>query len=116
EGVRFLLSAHASHEELFLFRRLNQELIGDPAKAVTVAWTAREKVQPPSSKFKVPAVDAPNVAGARLFGLAGSGDTADLSALRQAVEAGRVTALYVFDPGPEGSLGDTQWIADARKK
>ena len=25
----------------------------------------------------------------------------------QAVEAGRVAALYVFDPGPDGSLGDT---------
>ena len=28
DGVRFLLSAHASHEELFLFRRLAEELIG----------------------------------------------------------------------------------------
>src|SRR3954467_7909624 len=27
--VRFLLSAHASHEELFLFKRLTQELMGD---------------------------------------------------------------------------------------
>jgi len=25
-----------------------------------------------------------------------------------------VAALYVFDPGPEGSIGDTKWIADAR--
>ena len=25
-----------------------------------------------------------------------------------------MTALYVFDPGPEGSLGDTKWIVDAR--
>ena len=38
------------------------------------------------------------------------------SALRAAVEAGRVTALYVFDPGPEGSLGDTAWIVEARKR
>ena len=29
DGVRFLLSAHASHEELFLFRRLTEELLGD---------------------------------------------------------------------------------------
>ena len=28
DGVRFLLSAHASHEELFLFRRLAEELLG----------------------------------------------------------------------------------------
>ena len=24
--------------------------------------------------------------------------------------------LYVFDPGPEGSLGDTAWIVEARKR
>jgi predicted molibdopterin-dependent oxidoreductase YjgC len=69
--------------------------------------------------FKVPAVDAPNVNGARMLGLA-AGATgeetheSDISALRQAVEAGRVAALYVFDPGPEGSIGDTKWIVDAR--
>jgi len=40
----------------------------------------------------------------------------DVTALRQAVEAGRVTALYVFDPGPEGSLGDTKWIVEARTR
>jgi predicted molibdopterin-dependent oxidoreductase YjgC len=41
---------------------------------------------------------------------------ADISALRQAVEAGRVAALYVFDSGPEGSIGDTGWIVEARKR
>jgi predicted molibdopterin-dependent oxidoreductase YjgC len=61
------------------------------------------------------------VNGARLFGLVpgavGSAvGPADLSALRQAVESGRVSALYVLDPGPEGSLGDTRWIVDARAK
>ena len=30
------------------------------------------------------------------------------------MEAGQVSALYVFDPGPDGSVGDTQWIVDAR--
>lgn len=40
----------------------------------------------------------------------------DVSSLRQAVEAGRVAALYVFDPGPDGSIGDTQWIVDARTR
>ena len=120
EGVRFLLSAHASHEELFLFRRLSEELIGENGpNAIAVSWRRREKPQPPGSKFKVPAVDAPNVNGARAFDLVPSaigaevGD-ADTGALRQAVEGGRVTALYVFDPGPEGSIGDTQWIVDAR--
>jgi len=39
---------------------------------------------------------------------------ADVSSLRSAVEAGRVAALYVFDPGPDGSIGDTSWIVAAR--
>jgi NADH dehydrogenase/NADH:ubiquinone oxidoreductase subunit G len=30
------------------------------------------------------------------------------------VEAGRVAALYVLDPGCEGTLGDVQWVVDAR--
>src|SRR5580765_3812117 len=122
EGVQFLLSAHASHEELFLFKRLTEELLGDAGpKAITVSWRYREKQQPAQTKFKVPSVDAPNVSGARLFGLApgAPGDEvreADVGALREAVDAGRVTALYVFDPGPEGSLGDTKWIVEARKR
>jgi NADH-quinone oxidoreductase subunit G len=121
EGVRFLLSAHASHEELFLFKRLVEELIGESASTITVSWRNQAKSQPAHTTFKVPAVDAPNVAGARMFGLApGSiGDpvgAADLTALRQAVEAGRVSALFVFDPGPDGSLGDTAWIVDARQR
>ena len=39
---------------------------------------------------------------------------ADVPALRSAAEAGRVSVLYVFDPGPEGSLGDTAWITTLR--
>ena len=122
DGVRFLLSAHASHEELFLFTRLTEELLGDASpKTISVSWRYREKQQPPDVKFKVPAVDAPNVAGARIFGLvtgapAGDLGEADISALRAGVEAGRVGALYVFDPGPDGSLGDTKWIVEARAR
>ena len=40
--------------------------------------------------------------------------TPDLTAFRQQVEQGRVAALYVFDPGPEGSIGDVSWIISAR--
>jgi len=122
EAVRFLLSAHASHEELFLFKRLTEELVGDAGpQAIAISWRHREKQQPEDTKFKVPAVDAPNVSGARIFGLvAGApGDEvgeANVAALRQAVDANRVTALYVFDPGPEGSLGDTRWIVEARTR
>jgi NADH-quinone oxidoreductase subunit G len=120
ESVRFLLSAHASHEELFLFRRLTEELVGPGGSSgITVSWRVQAKEQPPQTKFKVPAVDAPNVNGARAFGLAPgqAGDApaqADVTALRTAVEAGRVSALYVFDPGPNGSIGDTSWIVAAR--
>src|SRR2546425_1149878 len=46
EAVRFLLSAHASHEELFLFRRLADALI-DHLNAVSVSWRYRPKWQPP---------------------------------------------------------------------
>ena len=122
DGVRFLLSAHASHEELFMFRRLTEELIGDNGPAtISVSWRHTEKPQPPDTRFKVPAVDAPNVNGARVFGFVpgAPGDAvgdADLAALRAAVEAGRVAALYVFDPGPDGSLGDTKWIVEARAR
>jgi NADH-quinone oxidoreductase subunit G len=120
DGVRFLLSAHASHEELFLFRRLAEELVGATA-AIDVSWRVQVKDQPERTKFRVPAVDAPNVTGARLLGLVGGNPLdpigeADVSALRAAVEAGRVAALYVFDPGPEGSLGAaTKWILEARR-
>jgi NADH-quinone oxidoreductase subunit G len=128
EGVRFLVSAHASHEELFLFRRLADELIGNSSgsrpgghPAITVSWRYQPKRQPADARFKVPPVDAPNVDGARMFGLAPGkvGDDmreADLSALKAAVESGRVSALYVFDPGPAGTVGDTEWILDARMR
>jgi NADH-quinone oxidoreductase subunit G len=123
DGLRFLLSAHASHEELFLFRRLAEQLIDSSGTGrfapITVAWRLSEKVQPEHTTFKVPAVDAPNVNGARMFGLVpgevGTQQTApDVSALRAAAEAGLVSALYVFDPGPAGSIGDTTWIVSLR--
>jgi NADH-quinone oxidoreductase subunit G len=110
EGMHLLVSAHASNEELFLLRELG---------TATVSWRTSAKPQPKGSKFVVPEVDAPNVNGARAFGLvAGAvGDpqgAPDVARLRAAVEGGRVDALYVFDPGPDGSLGDTSWIAAAR--
>ena len=120
EGVRFLLSAHASNEELFLFRRLTEELLGPSGpSAISVSWRVTQKPQPPGTKFVVPSVDAPNVNGARAFGLA-SGSVgepqreANLTGLEAAIAAGLVTALYIYDPGPEGSLGDVRWLLDAR--
>ena len=117
-GVRLLASAHASLEELFLVREVVRRLErGEATDLVAVSWRHREKRQPGATKFRVPAVDAPDVAGARDLGLA-TGDPSsglpDLSGLRLAVEAGEVPALYVYDPGPEGSIGDLSWVAEAR--
>lgn len=116
--TRWLVSAHASHEEMFLLARLAQELVGEAARgAMAVAWTATRKAQPEHTKFRVPDVDAPNVAGARALGLVAPDATApDLAPLREAVDRGEVTTLYVLDPGPQGSLGDVSWIAAARAR
>jgi NADH-quinone oxidoreductase subunit G len=118
-SVRFLVSAHAAIEELFVLREMVQGLTGsDGLRAVSVAWTASEKPQPEQTRFRVPAADAPNLAGARGLGFAVEADAsgaADLSGLRADVEAGRVKALYVLDPGPDGSLGDVSWMAAARR-
>jgi NADH-quinone oxidoreductase subunit G len=118
-SVRMLASAHASHEEMYLLKRLAEDLKGEGgASHVHVAWRRTEKQQPPNTKFRVPVVDAPNVNGAKDLGLAVAatreGDV-DLSVLRAAIDQGRVAVLYVVDPGPDGSMGDVSWIVDARK-
>jgi NADH-quinone oxidoreductase subunit G len=111
-GVRFLASAHASLEELFVLRQVASETGG-----VTIGWRYREKPQPAKTKFRIPAIDAPNVRGARDLGFnVGNGTgPADYSALKHAVDAGQVKVLYVFDPGPDGALGDTDWILEAKR-
>ena len=116
-AVRLLVSAHASLEELFLLGRLGGGF-GLPEDGVAIGWRAREKPQPANTKFKVPAVDAPNVTGAADLGFPvhrGDGGAADLSAFRAQVENGAVKTLYVFDPGPDGSIGDVSWVIDARR-
>jgi len=117
-AFRVLVSAHASHEELFTIRQLVTRMPGASLEStVGVSWRTSAKAQPKETKFAVPSVDAPNVAGARAMGfrVPGGADAAcDISALRAAVESGSVKALYVLDPGPEGSLGDMQWVIDAR--
>ena len=118
-SVQFLVSAHASMEELFVLKQMLEGLLGpDGLKSVTVGWTASVKQQPPGTKFKVHATDAPNVNGAKDLGYdvgqGNEGPPPDLRSLRTAVESGRVKALYVFDPGPDGSLGDVSWISAAR--
>jgi anaerobic selenocysteine-containing dehydrogenase len=92
-------------------------LLGDAARdAVAVTWTSSAKPQPANSKFTVPEIDAPNVAGARALGLVEATQAAPaLAGLRTAIEAGQVDAVYVFHPGPAEALGDFAWLIDARR-
>jgi len=116
--ILFLLSAHGSLEEFYLFQRIAGALVGQGAReAIAVSWRYQPKTQPARTAFKVSPVDAPNVNGARDLGLTLTGDNSapDLSRFRRSVEAGEVAALYVFDPGPRGSIGDLAWVAEARR-
>jgi NADH-quinone oxidoreductase subunit G len=108
----FFVSAHASLEEMFVLRE-----IAGPAGGVSFGWRHREKPQPAATKFKIPAVDAPNVRGARDLGFLPSAESrpAPVADLQAAVEAGHVKVLYVLDSGPDGSIGDTEWIVAARR-
>jgi NADH-quinone oxidoreductase subunit G len=111
--VRFLASAHASLEELFVL-----EQISGGTGGVTIGWRVRQKPQPATTKFKIPPVDAPNVRGARDLGFDVAADASgapDLSKLQQTVDAGLVKVLYVVDPGPDGTIGETDWIVSARQ-
>ena len=115
--LRFLVSAHASMEELFLLGRLGGAF-GLPEDGVAISWRTRVKPQPPAAKFKIPPVDAPNVKGALDLGFpakATANGEPDLAAFKRQVESGAVKALFVFDPGPDGSIGDVAWAIDARR-
>ncbi|MDQ3487860.1 MAG: 2Fe-2S iron-sulfur cluster-binding protein [Acidobacteriota bacterium] len=116
-GLAFLISAHASLEELFLIGKVGHAL-NVPEDGVAISWRTRVKPQPPRVKFTIPPVDAPNVNGARDLGFpihSGADGMADLSAFKNQVLAGKVSALYVFDPGPDGSIGDVSWVIEARR-
>ncbi|HXG87587.1 MAG TPA: molybdopterin-dependent oxidoreductase [Vicinamibacterales bacterium] len=117
-AVRLLTSAHASHEELFLLKQLAEGMKGEGGgQHVHVTWRRSEKPQPADTKFRVPATDAPNVHGGQALGLTmavGPEGDADLSALRTAIEQGGVEVLYVFDPGPDGSMGDISWLLELK--
>jgi NADH-quinone oxidoreductase subunit G len=116
-ALRFFVSAHASLEELFLLGRLGGAW-GTPETGIAISWRHREKPQPPRVKFRIPPSDAPNVNGARDLGFpvkASDAGVPDISTFRAEIEQGRIAALYVLDPGPEGSIGNVSWIIDARK-
>jgi anaerobic selenocysteine-containing dehydrogenase len=116
--MRFFVSAHASLEELALIGRLGAAL-GVPEEGVAISWRRREKPQPPRVTFRIPPVDAPNVLGARDLGFpvkAAANGEADVAAFRRQIEDGKVQLLYVFDPGPDGYIGDVSWIVEARRR
>jgi NADH-quinone oxidoreductase subunit G len=118
-GLRFVTSAHASLEELVLLGQITRSLQGEGAEQrIAVSWAVSDKQQPAQTKFKVPRVDAPNLNGVRDLGLpapARGDGSADLSELREAIAKGAVSAVYVLDPGPAGSLGDVSWLIEARQ-
>jgi NADH-quinone oxidoreductase subunit G len=118
-SLRLLTSAHASLEELAVIRRIANGFHGDGGeRQVAIGWRTSEKKQPSRTKFVVPTIDGPNLAGARDLGFltpVAADGAADLSGLRQAVESGAVRAVYVLDPGPAESLGDVSWLAEARR-
>lgn len=111
-NARVLASGHLSLEELYVLKQF-----GNLTGGVTFSWRYREKPQPTNTKFRIPAVDAPNLRGANDLGFktAPVDGPADVKGLRAAVDTGAVKLLYVIDSGPEGSLGDTDWILDAKK-
>jgi NADH-quinone oxidoreductase subunit G len=112
EHAFFFVSAHASLEELAVL----QDVAGRSG-GVALGWRYREKPQPASTQFKIPGVDAPNVHGARDLGfdVGDPSGPANVSAIRDAVESGQAKVLYVIDPGPDGSIGDVEWIIAARQ-
>ena len=115
--LRFLISAHASLEELFLIGKIGGAL-NVSEDGVAISWRTRVKPQPPGAKFKIPPIDAPNVNGVRDLGFpvrTNADGSADVASFRSQIEQGHVKALYVFDPGPDGSIGDVHWIIAARK-
>ncbi len=110
---RWLVAGHASLEELLLVKHLAAALGDEDPTRISLAWRSNEKPQPAAATFRIPAVDAPNVQGALDLGIATA--PASMSELRRAAEAGRVTGLYVLDPGPDGSIGDVSWVVEARR-
>jgi NADH-quinone oxidoreductase subunit G len=110
--TQFLISAHASLEELYVVRQF-----ADATGGVSLSWRYREKPQPANTKFPIPPIDAPNVRGAGDLGFTVRTETGlpPLDRLREALDAGQVSVLYVFDPGPDGSIGEIDWILNARQ-
>ena len=118
QRLRFLLSAHASLEELFVVGRLGGAF-GVPEEGVAVSWRAARQAAAGRHEVQDSAGRRPQRAGRPRPRFPGRARRrpAMPTCRRSAsdVQSGKVGALYVFDPGPAGSIGDLSWVIEARK-
>ena len=115
-NLRFLISAHASLEELFLIGKLGGAL-SIPEDGVAISWRTRVKPQPPRREVQDSAgrcAERQRREGSRLPGprRCGRRRRPRRRSARRSSRQG-VAALYVFDPGPDGSIGDVSWVIEA---
>ena len=113
-SVRFLASAHASHEELFLLKQLAEGMKGEGGASHVHVSVAPDREaaarRHASSGCRLPTrrtSRAPQVMG---FARRRRPRRASPICSRSltAVDQGRVAVLYVVDPGPDGSMGDLE--------
>ena len=121
-SVRFLVSAHASTEELFVLKQMVEGLLGsDGLNAVTSPGRDTEKPQPAGTKFKVPYDRrAQRERRARSRALPSARATRHGARPRRpCAPPSRLDAskrCMCVDPGPDGSLGDVSWIVDRARR
>ena len=124
DGVRFLLSAHASHEELFLFRRLDRGAArrrrrrrrsASRWRVSREAAAGRREVQGAGGRRaeRQRRADARARRRQRRATRRAKPDISRAARRRSRPAAWRRSTCSI--PGPDGSLGDTAWIVEARK-
>ena len=102
-ALRFLISAHASLEELFRPRPARRRVRPAGRRRGDQLADERQVAAAERRSSRCRRSTRRTCAGRADLGFPVSASTtgeADLSAFRADVEAGRVPALYVFDPGP----------------
>jgi len=118
-AFRMLVSAHGSHEEMFLVREIAQALQGPAGIArVDVTWrTARSRSRwRRSSRCRRwtrptwPALARRDSMSRRVM----CRSPISLRCARRS-RPGRSRRSNILDPGPDGSNGDLAWIVEARK-
>ena len=116
--LRFLVSAHASIEELFLLGRMGGAF-GLPEDGVAISWRTRRQAAAGRLEVQDSAgrrAEREGRARPRVPGQVGRRRRAGPGgASGSRSESGAVKALFVFDPGPAGSIGDVSWVIDAQE-